>query len=77
MALRDWSGGLLGAITIVWGLLLTALFWGGTVRELLRAKAEGTTVFVVVHAFGWILFIALLIGPPAILTLAWWCGRAP
>ena len=77
MALRDWSGSLLGAITVAWALLLTALFWGGTLRELWLAKAEGTTVFVVAHAFGWILYFALLIGPPALLTLAWWRARAP
>jgi hypothetical protein len=77
MSLREWSGGLLGVITVGWALLLTALFWGDTLRELWRAKAEDTTVFVVVHAFVWILYFVLLIGPPALLTLAWWRARGP
>ena len=76
MGLRDWSGAVIGAIATGWALVVTVLFWGPTLRDIWRAKSEGTTVFLVVHAFAWILYLGLLIGPPALLTLAWWRARA-
>ena len=76
MGLRDWSGAAIAAIAAGWALVVTVLFWGPIVREVWRAKSEGTTVFLAVHAFAWILYLGLLIGPLALLTLAWWRARA-